>query len=103
MPELVHDHISHDTVEALEQLLEAARAGAIRRLIFGAILQRRRYLVNIAGDVARDPTFARGVCGAIEDELRNMIHQKAGSDTTLSERGIAAGQECAPTIGPNNT
>lgn len=82
-PVLVRDVVSHDTVECLEQLLEAARAGEVIGLVFGAMLKRKRYMVNLAGEARRDPTYARGVVGAIEDELRLMIQGKADSDTIL--------------------
>lgn len=80
---LVRDHVSRDTVECLEQLLEAARAGHVVGLVFGAMLKRKRYMVNIAGEAFRDPTYARGVTGAIDDELRQIIQTKADADTTL--------------------
>jgi len=81
--QLIHDNISRDTVEALETLLEGAKAGHIKGIIFGAMLPRRRYMVNIAGDATRDPTFARGIIGAMEDELREIIQGRAQGDTTI--------------------
>lgn len=80
---LMRDTISKDTVEALEQLLEAARAGLIVGLAFGAMLKRKRYLVNCAGEACRDPTTARGMVCALDDELREMVHSRAESNTTL--------------------
>lgn len=80
---LVRDAISHDTIECLEQLLDAARAGHVVGIVFAAMLKRKRYMVNVAGEAHRDPTYARGVLGAIEDELRLMIQGKADADTIL--------------------
>lgn len=80
---LVRDAVSQDTVECLEQLLEAARSGHVIGLAFGAVLKRKRYMVNLSGEAQRDPTFARGMVGAIEDQLRLMIQGKADADTML--------------------
>lgn len=71
---LVRDHISRDTVEALEQLLAMAQRGHITGIAFAAMLKRRRYLVNVAGEAFTDPTLARGSLCALDDELRQLIH-----------------------------
>jgi hypothetical protein len=80
---LLHDRISRDTVQALETLLEGAKRGQVVGAIFGVMLKRRKYLVNVAGEAVRDPTFARGMVGAIEDELRVLIQGRADADTTM--------------------
>lgn len=80
---LVRDTISTDTVEALEQLLQAAREGQIVGVAFGAMLKRRRYLVNCAGEACRDPTAARGMIAALDDELGALVQSRAESDTTI--------------------
>lgn len=80
---LIRDTVSRDTVEALEQLLEAARQGQVIGLAFGAMLKERRYLVNCAGEACGDPTTARGIIHALDDELAAMINAAADSDTTL--------------------
>lgn len=80
---LVRDHISHDTVECLEQLLEAARSGHVVGLAFAAMMKRKRYMVNVAGEAFRDPTFTRGAIASIEDELRLMIQGRADAETIL--------------------
>lgn len=80
---LVRDTVSRDTVEALEQLLEAAREGQIVGLAFGAMLRRKRYLVNCAGEACRDPTTARGMICALDDELSVLVQSRADSNTTL--------------------
>lgn len=80
---LVRDNVSHDTIEAMEQLLQSARQGQTTGIIFGIMLKRRRYFVNCAGDARRDPTFARGMCNALDDELRQLVQQMAGPATTL--------------------
>lgn len=66
---LVPDRLSDDTVECLEQLLNEARKGEVIGLAFAAMLKRRAYIVNAAGEALRNPTFARGMVAALDDEL----------------------------------
>lgn len=73
---LVPDHISTDTVECLEQLLDGARRGQIIGLAFAAMLKRREYIVNTAGTAHDSPTFARGMVAALDDSLSNRIHHR---------------------------
>lgn len=81
--QLLHDSISRDALEAASTIKEGVESGDVVGLVFGLQLRGRRYVVNVAGQCARDPTFARGIVGAIEDELRALIQGKADSDTTL--------------------
>jgi len=74
MIELIPDHISHDTIEALEDLLHRARAGEITGVAFAAILRRKRYIVNTAGSAYRFPTFTRGMIRALDDELSRQVN-----------------------------
>lgn len=78
---LVHDAVSHDMVEALEQLLEAAREGQAIGMVFGVMLKRSRYIVDSAGEARKNPTLARGICLAIDDELRDMVQAKGFDET----------------------
>lgn len=78
---LVRDEISHDTIEALEQLLASAKNGQAVGLVFGVMMKRRRYIVNSAGDARSDPTFALGMCSVLASELRSMINNDAGPPT----------------------
>ena len=70
---LIPDSLSADTVECLVQLLEQARMGEITGIAFGAILRRRSFIVNSAGSARRNPTFARGMLAALDDELSARI------------------------------
>lgn len=63
------DALSRDTVECLEQLLERAKRGEIIGLAFAAMCRRRRYFLDTAGEAHRNPTFARGMIAALDDEL----------------------------------
>jgi hypothetical protein len=67
--QLAADTISKDTVECLEQLLAAARKGQVIGLAFVAMMKRRSYVVNTAGEAHRNPTFARGMVSSLDDEL----------------------------------
>ena len=80
---LVRDHISRDTVTACEQLLEGARSGLITGMVFGCSLKGRRYFVNVSGSLADEPTLARGVAAALDDELRAMVQNISDTSLTL--------------------
>lgn len=70
---LVPDTISKDTVECLEQLLSAARKGHVIGLAYAAMMKRREYIVNTAGEAHRNPTFARGMLSALDDQLGEKV------------------------------
>lgn len=70
---LIEDTISNDTVEALEQLLEHARSGEVIGIAFAAMLKRRGYIVNSAGEAFRNPTFSRGMVRALDERLGTRI------------------------------
>ena len=80
---LVSDTISRDTVEAARQILQGAESGEVIGMTFGLMLKRRRYIVNVAGECLRDPTFSRGMLGAMDDELRGIVQKKAGFDPSI--------------------
>lgn len=82
-PQLVRDAISRDLLEALDALLLAAQEGVVVGAVFGVALKGRKYYVNVAGTLARDPTFGRGIVAALDDELMSMVQGKADTDTTL--------------------
>lgn len=70
---LVPDNVSNDTVECLEQLLREARKGQVIGLAYAAMLKRRGYIANSAGEAFRNPTFARGMVAALDDQLAHRI------------------------------
>lgn len=70
---LVPDVVSNDTVEALEQLLAEARKGTLIGIAYCGVLKRRGYIVNSAGEAFRNPTFARGMVAALDDQLATRI------------------------------
>ena len=81
MPELLPDKISHDLIEALEELLAGAKAGQIVGLAFTDVLKRQRYIANIAGTCVRNLTHARGMLCALSDELGQMVRQRDPGET----------------------
>ena len=78
---LLRDSISHDTVQCLTELLSLAKDGEVTGLAFAATLKGRSYIVNTAGYAHKNPTFARGIVCAIDDELRDRIQRQATGDT----------------------
>lgn len=81
--QLARDAISHDTVEALEDLLASAKTGELVGIVFGVMLKRRRYMVNSAGEARRDPTFALGMCQMMSAEMRALVTAESGPVTQL--------------------
>jgi hypothetical protein len=80
---LIPDAVSHETIEALEQLAAQARAGEVIGVGFVALLKRRRYIANTAGECRNDPTLTRGMVLALDDELRSLVHGRSFDDTHL--------------------
>jgi hypothetical protein len=70
---LIPDSVSHDTVQCLETLLQQAKRGQVIGVAYVAMLRRRAYIVNTAGEGYRNPTFARGCVAALDDELSTRI------------------------------
>lgn len=70
---LVPDTISNETVECLEQLLHYAKSGEVNGIAYAAMLRRRHYIVDTAGEAHRNATFARGMVAALDDQLSNRI------------------------------
>lgn len=80
---LAPDNISHETIEALQQLLKQAESGELVGFAFAAVYKRRRYIVNSAGSCRSDPTMTRGMVLALDDELRRMVHSRSFDETPL--------------------
>jgi hypothetical protein len=80
--QLIRDPVSTDTIEAFAKLLEGAMEGRYVGAVIGVIHPRRRYTVHCIGEASKNPTFARGVVAAIDDELRHSIHGDDLAETT---------------------
>lgn len=70
---LMPDTLSEETIECLETLLDRARRGQVIGIAFAVMLKRRAYIVNSAGEAHRNPTFARGMVAALDDQLSQRI------------------------------
>lgn len=81
--QLIREHISRDTVEALAGLLKLAETGTVTGIAVAVVMRRRKYLVDVCGEAFRDPTFARGAVAALDDELRDIVRSQAHNGTTL--------------------
>jgi len=69
---LVHDSLSFDTVECLQELLNLAESGDLIGLAYVAMFKGRTYVVDATGEVRRSPTFARGMVSDLHDELKSI-------------------------------
>lgn len=70
---LVPDTLSIDTIECLEILLDQAKRGQVIGIAFAAMLKRRGYIVNTAGEAHRNPTFTRGMLASLNDRLGTRV------------------------------
>lgn len=73
---LAPEPISHDSVEALESLLNDAKKGDLIGVAFTAMYKKRSYVVNAAGEAHRNPTFSLGMVEVLNDYLLQQINGK---------------------------
>jgi hypothetical protein len=73
--QLVNDTVSPETIEALAQLLEDARAGRIIGLAWVARHRGSDFTVDAAGAAKKDPTTTRGMVQVLDDELGKLINR----------------------------
>lgn len=78
---LIPDTISHDTIEALETMLEAAKAGEITGIAFTCTLRKMRFITNVAGYCFKHPTHARGMVAFLSDQLAGIAHDRDAQET----------------------
>lgn len=97
--ELVPDNISHDVVEALEELLRGAKAGQITGLAFAATMRRQRYMANLAGSRAAGRALFSGTRARSAMDFINSIAHNTNLDA--ARRDDLA--EVFPVIGSINT
>ena len=67
------DAVSRDTVQCLRDLLARAERGEVVGLAYAAMQRGRRYTVHACGEADRNPTFARGMVDALQDEMRGRV------------------------------
>lgn len=64
--------ISQDTVQALEFLVEEAKAGRVIGVAWVALHPLYKFSVDAAGETRRSPTFTRGVLRVLDDALSKL-------------------------------
>jgi hypothetical protein len=67
--QLVPDKISHDTIKALEELLDHAKRGEVIGLAFAAMYKQRKFIVNTAGEAHRNPILTKGMLACLSEKL----------------------------------
>lgn len=81
--QLVREHLSTDTVEALEQILESARRGDVIGISYALMLRRQKYLVDCAGEACTNPFLARAGVAVLDDHIADAIHGRSDRHTTM--------------------
>lgn len=79
--ELVHAPISGDTLDALQELVEDARAGLYTGFVIGLLRPRLRYSVHCVGEACERPSWSRGILKALDDDLSRLIQQRSSEET----------------------
>lgn len=72
---LMPDDISPDILQALKELMVDAKAGDLIGLGFIGMYRRSEYIVNVAGELRRNPTLARGMVASLDDYLAAQPHK----------------------------
>lgn len=80
--ELVERPVSANTIEALQEILEDAKAGIYVGFVIGLVRPRRRFTVHCVGEACETPSWSRSICLSIDDHLRDMIASD-DKDTTF--------------------
>lgn len=82
-PEPISGSQSQHTIACATHFAEGALSGEVVGAAIALLYRRRKYTVAICGEAHRDPTWARGVVAALEDELRELVHERSAKDTTI--------------------
>lgn len=73
---VVHPTVDRDTLEALERLVSAAKAGRIVGLAYVALHCGPDYSGDVVGRARAHPLFTRGVVRALEDAIAASVPVK---------------------------
>lgn len=68
---LVPDTVSHDSRECLLQL--HTKSADVMGIAYAVMFRGRKFIVNTAGELHRNPVFARGLVAILDDELSQMV------------------------------
>jgi hypothetical protein len=75
--QLVPHQSSHELVEVLTGLLDAAKSGALNGIVFGCSFRGQKFYCDAAGALHRNPVVAIGVSTMLTAELEHQIRRKA--------------------------
>ena len=75
---LVPDGLSHDTIEAIDQIHQLAHRGRVVGIAVIVVERGRKYWVNSAGECRRSPTWTRGALADLHDELGALVRLGGG-------------------------
>lgn len=73
---LVKDHVSQDTIEALEYLLYGARRGEVIGLAYAAMLKHESCLTDITGEAYHNPILALGVVSMLSNDIAHRARNE---------------------------
>lgn len=80
--QLMPSHGTHELIEILSGLLDAARGGMLNGLVFGAAFKGQRYYCDAAGTMHRNPVVALGLAHMLANELAHHVRHEA-ADTVF--------------------
>lgn len=70
---LVPSEISHETVEALTELLDQARRGEIIGIAYAVMCKGRDVFADTAGEAHRSPIFTLGMVRALDGKVERQV------------------------------
>lgn len=73
---LVPDHLSDDTLQAVDALRQDAKSGKLVGLAFVGIYKGGEYVVDTAGEALRNTTATIGMTSMLADQLRQRERGK---------------------------
>jgi hypothetical protein len=68
---------SHELIEVLTGLLEAAKSGGMNGIVFGASFRGQRYYCDAAGTLHRNNVVALGVAGMLWAKIERGVRTES--------------------------
>lgn len=68
---VIEPFVSRDTIQALEELLEDARAGHCVGVAFAAMYRRNRMVLDTAGECTSKPVHTVGMLNILTNRIMN--------------------------------
>lgn len=72
-PKALGVSVDQECVDCLADLAAAAKAGEVTGIAYAVMYKGRHFITSAAGELRRNPTFARGAVAALDDELKAMV------------------------------